>query len=82
MPTPTPRVNEQFFDVYDLASERFILRATLPALALIYRWHRAAEERILRSGTAPIDLFGNGRHEDVRVIAVVNDWQPEPYPVD
>jgi len=74
----------QFFDVYNLASGQFILRAHLSTISLIYHWQRAAEQRIERSGTAPTDVFGNKfgprKHEAVRVVPVMDDWQPASMP--
>lgn len=70
----------QFYDVYNLASGQFILRATLPIIALTYRWHRAGEVRIERSGPKPTDMFHKKQDEDVRVVPVMDDWQPAPMP--
>ena len=67
----------QYFDVHNLATGEFILRATLPTIALIYRWCRAAERRVEASLTEPTDMFGHGLHEDVRVTPVLDDWKPQ-----
>ena len=68
--------NEQFYDVCNLSTGNFILRATLPTVSMIYRWGRMAESRIQANGTKFTDMFGNGKHEDVRVVPVMSDWQP------
>ncbi len=66
----------QYFDVFNLKTSEFILRATLPTISMIYKWHREAERRIERSCIETTDIFGNGKHEDVRVIPVMDGWKP------
>ena len=73
--------NEQFYDVYNLHTGRFILRGSLTTLTLIYRWHPLAEKRLLANVAKATDMFGNGKHEDVRVVPVMSDWQPAAMPL-
>ena len=70
----------QFYDVYNLTSGQFILRAALPSISLIYRWHRSAERRIEQSGIKPTDMHSQ-RHEPIRVVPVMDDWHPAPMTV-
>ena len=74
-------IHQQFFDVYGLRTGDFILRATLPTVSLIYRWRRPAEKRVEDNGTKSTDMYGNGMHEDVRVVPDMSDWQPNEMPV-
>ena len=71
---------EQFYDVYNLVTNHFVMRATLPTVALLYRWQRPAEQRIRGNAGRATDMFGNGKHEDVRVVPVMSDWQPADIP--
>lgn len=64
----------QFYDVFNLQSQRFILRADMPVISMIYKWRREAEQRIARSGPEPTTMHGNGKHEDV-IIKPVMDWK-------
>lgn len=75
----------QFYDVYrarvlidatDQPGWVFVMRAELRVITLVYRWHRAAEERIIASGPASTMMHGNGKHEDVLIVPVLDDWSP------
>lgn len=71
----------QYYDVYNLqANGEFVIRAELIVIAMIYRWHRDAETRIRNNGPKATDMFGNGKHDDVRVVPVMDDWRPTMMP--
>lgn len=72
-------INQQFFDVYNVGSGAFMLRATLPTLSLIFRWRRAAEKRVEDSGSKPTDMHGYTQ-EGIRLVPVMSDWQPDGMP--
>ncbi len=73
-------INQQFFDVYNLGTGNFILRATLPTVSLIYRWRRPAEKRVEDNGPKATDMYGGDKHEDLRLVPVMSDWQPSGIP--
>jgi hypothetical protein len=45
-------------------------------IGLVYRLHRDAEFRVELAGCVATVLYGNGKHEDIVVAPVMDDWQP------
>ncbi len=66
----------QFYDVYDRATGQFILRAELPAISRLYNWRHCSVEYRIKRGPDSIDIYGDGRHEDLTVKRVTTDWTP------
>lgn len=69
-----------YYDVYNLPSNTFIMRASLAQLSFAYRLPREAITRIKRNEAKTTDLHNSRANLHVLVVPITDGWTPPELP--